>query len=191
MLVEVLMETKVTTGEDGGGVATRSHGDLGWALGMLLRSYHAYVDAVIGEFPHGPRGYQLLSTVVCGDQPNQLALATHLGIDRTVMTYLIDDLVTAGLVERQQDPNDRRARKVVATPAGEQRLNVLQRRVREAEQKVLGVLSPAEQEQFSDLINRIAVSVRHISPETDPCVVATEMLDEKPTSSPSSTSPSS
>ena len=185
------METKVTTGEDEGGEATSGHGDFGWALGMLLRSYHAYVDAVIGEFPHGPRGYQLLAAVVRGDQPNQLALATHLGIDRTVMTYLIDDLVTAGLVERQQDPHDRRARKIVATPAGGQRLNVLQRRVREAEQKVLGVLSPAEQEQFRDLINRIAAGVRHISPETDPCVVATEMLDEEFISSPSAAAPSS
>ena len=39
--------------------------------------------------------YQILSTVVHDDQPSRLALAAHLGIDRSVMTYLIDDLVEA------------------------------------------------------------------------------------------------
>ncbi|MFK0044612.1 MarR family transcriptional regulator [Streptomyces sp. NPDC090741] len=43
-------------------------------------------------------------------------MATYLGIDRTVMTYLIDDLVTAGLVERRLNPADRRQRKIVTAP---------------------------------------------------------------------------
>jgi MarR family transcriptional regulator, transcriptional regulator for hemolysin len=53
------------------------------------------------------------------DEPcSQAALAARLGIDRTVMTYLLDDLVTAGLVERRQDPGDRRTRSVAATEHG-------------------------------------------------------------------------
>jgi MarR family transcriptional regulator for hemolysin len=45
----------------------------------------------------------------------KLALAQHLGIDRTAMTYLLDDLETAGLIERRPGPADWRARRVVAT----------------------------------------------------------------------------
>src|ERR1700742_1430962 len=94
--------------------------DLGWALGSLLRSYREQVGPLLEDVPQGARGYQTLFEVVRGNQPSQLALATHLGIDRTVMTYLVDDLVEAGLVERRQNPDDRRQRQVVATKRGRQ-----------------------------------------------------------------------
>jgi DNA-binding MarR family transcriptional regulator len=70
----------------------------------------ASVAAIIGDFPRGHRGYQVLSTTVNGKPLSQLALAAHLGTDRTIVTYLIDDLVEAGLVERQHNPADRRIR---------------------------------------------------------------------------------
>ena len=69
--------------------------DLGWALGSLLRSYRERIGPLLEDVPHGPRGYQTLCEVIRGEQPSQLALATHLGIDRTVMTYLVDDLEKA------------------------------------------------------------------------------------------------
>ncbi|NUR51901.1 MAG: winged helix-turn-helix transcriptional regulator, partial [Hamadaea sp.] len=103
-------------------VMDREHDDFGWGLGVLLRAYQSTVVTELGDFPHGPRGYQTLTEVVRGEHPSQLALAAYLGIDRTVMTYLIDDLVTAGLVERQLNPADRRQRKVVATAAGRRAL---------------------------------------------------------------------
>jgi MarR family transcriptional regulator for hemolysin len=135
---------------------TSAREDFGWTLGVLVRNYQNSSNAVMGEFPHGARGYQVLVAVVGGELPNQLALAQHLGIDRTVMTYLVDDFVKAGLVERQLNPADRRARLVVATDAGHATLADLQRRVREAEDKVLAALDPAESEVFRALLRRVA-----------------------------------
>ena len=145
------------------------HEDFGWALGVLLSAYHSTVVSELGDFPHGPRGYQTLIEVVRGEHPSQLALAAYLGIDRTVMTYLIDDLVTAGFVERQLNPADRRQRKVVATALGRRTLQDLQKRVRAAEEKVLGALEPAERDAFRVLLRRVACGVRDIEPATDPC----------------------
>lgn len=62
----------------------------------------------------------MLSAVVHRDPPNQQALGVHLAIDRTVLTYLLDALVEAGVVERIPDPADRRARKIVTTERGRQ-----------------------------------------------------------------------
>ncbi|MFD7169076.1 MarR family winged helix-turn-helix transcriptional regulator [Streptomyces violascens] len=72
-----------------------------------MRAYRTVVASALADVPQGARGYQTLAVVVRGDQQNQLALATYLGIERTVMTYLIDDLVSAGLVERRLTPADR------------------------------------------------------------------------------------
>ncbi|WP_448070690.1 MarR family winged helix-turn-helix transcriptional regulator [Georgenia yuyongxinii] len=156
----------------GGGV----EGDLGWSLGVLLRAYQGAVGAVVGAFPHGHRGYQVLTTVAHGDQPSQLALAAYLGIDRTVMTYLIDDLVDAGLVQRQLNPADRRQRKIVATAVGTRTLADLERRVREAEDVALAVLAPAERDVFRALLRKVACEAREASAGVDPCEVVGEVL---------------
>lgn len=98
----------------------------------------------------------MLVAVVSGEQPNQLALAQHWGTDRTVVTYLVNDFVKAGLVERQLSPTDRRARIVVATDAGLAMLAELQRQVAEAEELGLGALEAEEREVFRSLLNRVA-----------------------------------
>ncbi|BCB77448.1 hypothetical protein GCM10022251_71150 [Phytohabitans flavus] len=154
-------------------------GDFGWHLGVLLSGYHNSVVTVLGDFPHGPRGYQTLAAVVRGDQPSQLALATHLGIDRTVMTYLIDDLVKAGLVERQLNPADRRQRKIVATAEGLGVHTDLERRVREAEDALLGALEPVERRALRHLLRRVACDLRDIEPAADPCEAVDAVLGER------------
>lgn len=150
--------------------------DLGWHLGVLLRAYRATVEQALDDVPHGTRGYQVLVTVAQGDHPTQLALAEHHGIDRTVMTYLVDDLVAAGLVERQQNPADRRARRVVATPEGRRRLAGWATAVHDAEEQLLGMLSPDERSAFRTLMRRVACDLRDVDATTDPCTVAEHTL---------------
>lgn len=134
--------------------------DLGWSIGMLMRQYRARVQPCLADVPRGARAYQLLYTVMNKNLPNQLQMAEYLGIDRTVLPYVIDDLVEAGLVERQADPTDRRARKVVATTLGAETFQRLQAEVGAAESAVLAALDPAEQEQFRSLLSRVARQAR-------------------------------
>jgi DNA-binding MarR family transcriptional regulator len=144
--------------------------DFGWALGVLLRSYRDQVAPVLTDFPQGSRGYQTLSEVVNGHQPSQLALANRLGIDRTVMTYLVDDLEQAGLVERKPNPQDRRQRQVIATPKGRGALTTLCKQVAEAEDAILGPLDEAERAVFRRLLNKATSGGEGYD---DPCQVLT------------------
>lgn len=151
--------------------------DFGWTLGVLVRNYQNASTAAMGEFPHGARGYQVLVAVVGGELPNQLALAQHLGIDRTVMTYLVDDFVKEGLVERRLNPADRRARIVVATDSGERALTRLQQRVAEAESTVLGALAAEERELFRTLLRRVACDAPAVSEhDLGACEAVEQML---------------
>src|SRR6202044_518662 len=92
--------------------------DLGWALGVVFRGYVKATHEALADLPGGPRGYQVLAAAAGDEHGSQLALAQHLGVDRTVMTYLLDDLEAAGLIERRPDPADRRARRGGSTPHG-------------------------------------------------------------------------
>ena len=129
---------------------------LGWSLTVLLREWSALVEDISRELPQGVRGYQVLSAAVHEPPRSQLALAQRLGIDRTVMTYLIDDLTAAGLIERQPDPTDRRARRLVATDAGRAELRKVERALRRAEGEALAPLDDDERAAFRALLCRIA-----------------------------------
>ena len=154
-----------------GSSSLRAEDDFGWHLGVLLRAYQRQVTELLAELPHASRGYQILAAVVEGNQPNQLALAAFLGIDRSVMTYVIDDLVEAGLVERTQNPDDRRARKIVVTARGRRALSALERQVREAEDELLAALEPVERSTLRTLLRRVACSLKDLDPPIDPCAL--------------------
>ncbi|MFC4942468.1 MarR family winged helix-turn-helix transcriptional regulator [Pseudonocardia sp. GCM10023141] len=130
--------------------------DLGWTLGTVMRSYMKLSEHALAGVPGGPRSYLVLTAAANGELGSQLAIAQHLNIDRTVMTYLLDDLENEGLVERKPDPADRRARRVLLTDAGRELLCTLERRLRQAEEALLGPLDGGEREVLRSLLRRIA-----------------------------------
>ena len=140
--------------------------DLGWALLAVLRSYHEISEGLLAVLPGGPRGYHVLATAMTGEPPSQLALARKLGVDRTVMTYLLDAFEGCGLVERQLDPTDRRARRIVATDKGLDVLAAMDARVAAAEEELLAGLEPAQRALLRDLLERAATGT---APDDDRC----------------------
>jgi DNA-binding MarR family transcriptional regulator len=147
--------------------------DLGWALGVVFRSYVKAASAAFADVPGGPRGYQVLAAATRGEPGSQLELAHHLGVDRTVMTYLLDDLERAGLIERHPDPADRRARRIAATARGSELLDDLDQRLRAAEDQVLaGLASGADRAAFRGLLARLATHAHALDPVRDACAAA-------------------
>jgi DNA-binding MarR family transcriptional regulator len=147
--------------------------DLGWALGVVFRAYAKAASAAFADVPGGPRGYQVLAAAARSRPGSQQELASHLGVDRTVMTYLLDDLERAGLIERRPDPADRRARRIAATGHGRELLSDLDGRLRAAEDGVLGGLAAAgDQATFRALLARLATHVNALDPVPNACAGA-------------------
>ena len=155
--------------------------DLGWGLGVVFRAYVTAAHAAVADLPGGPRGYQVLSAAARSEVGSQLALAQYLGIDRTVMTYLLDDLEKPGLIERRPDPSDRRARRVVATAKGTALLVTLDERLRDAEAHLLAPLDTGAREAFRSQVQLIAARVNAIDPVSTPCDLADQAEADLPT----------
>ncbi|WP_232323409.1 MarR family winged helix-turn-helix transcriptional regulator [Catenuloplanes japonicus] len=147
--------------------------DLGWGLGVVFRSYLRASEHVVEALPGGPRGYQILRIAAGETALSQAQLAQHLGIDRTVMTYLLDDLEAATLVERRPDPADRRTRRIVATAHGQERLAVLTEGFEAAEEQVLASLPAGDRALFRVLLQRLA-TVADENDIQDACAAAEE-----------------
>jgi DNA-binding MarR family transcriptional regulator len=153
--------------------------DLGWALGVVFRSYLSAVEAVVKDLPGGPRGYQVLASAAQDLADNQAELATHLGIDRTVLTYLIDDLEQCGLVERRADPVDRRRRRIMATSKGTEVWRQRRAALEHVEQHLLGTLGE-KAATFRDLLRRLALQANEFDPAGNVCEIVEQIkrLDE-------------
>jgi DNA-binding MarR family transcriptional regulator len=131
-------------------------GDLGWALGVVFRGYAQGAEKALSSVPGGPRGFQVLHAALDEEAGTQREVARRLGIDRTVMTYLLDDLERAGLLRRTPDPLDRRARRLAVTPAGRERLVELQERMAGVEEGLLDGLPDDERRVVRHGLRRIA-----------------------------------
>jgi DNA-binding MarR family transcriptional regulator len=148
--------------------------DLGWMLGVLFRAYVKAADHVMEDVPGGPRGYQVLTAAVHDPARNQGAITKDLGVDRTVLTYLIDDLERAGLVLRRPDPADRRSRLVVATDHGREVWRQRQQALRHVEAHLLGSLAPTDGETLRGLLREAACAAQSRDPVGDMCQLVTE-----------------
>ncbi|WP_104081770.1 MarR family winged helix-turn-helix transcriptional regulator [Cryobacterium sp. Y11] len=144
-------------------------GDLGWNLAMVLRGYQRQLETAVDGLPGGVRCYQVLSTVIHRDLPSQQAIGAHLAIDRTVLTYLLDGMVEAKLVERIPDPTDRRARKIRATTEGLSVLARYEQRVADVETGVLSGIAGDDAHRLAALLRTLAASVHRADPTASPC----------------------
>lgn len=150
---------------------------LGWSIGVLFRAWHDGMADALAEIPHGARGHQILEFVADGSLPTQAALAAHFGIDRTVLTYVIDDLVEAGVIERRADATDRRVRRLAATPAGLASLITLDSRVADAERMLLADLSAEQQGTLRSALDAASVAIHRATPGHDACRAVVDSLD--------------
>jgi DNA-binding MarR family transcriptional regulator len=75
------------------------------------------------------------------------------------MTNRLDRLERAGLVERRADPGDRRAKLIVLTDAGKRVIDETIGRHVANEERLLSVLTPAEQERLNALLRKLIVGL--------------------------------
>ncbi|MCU1494593.1 MAG: transcriptional regulator, MarR family [Acidimicrobiaceae bacterium] len=145
---------------------TRAPSVFSWAIDVASRTLRQWTSASMADLPGGPRGYFVLASVAQDRPRSQLALALQLGIDKTAMTYLLDELEVAGLVERRPDPADRRQRQIVLTPLGLHSLSEFGDRFEAAEDRLLSSLTSAESVAFREMLERVARSTRLVA---SPC----------------------
>ena len=82
-------------------------------------------------------------------------LRRRLLIDHSKMTRVADGLVAAGLIERRQDPADRRAWRLYLTPAGQQLLTEAAASHDAFLAAQFAIFSPNDQQQLTDLLGRL------------------------------------
>lgn len=90
---------------------------------------------------------------------SQHDLGAQLGIDRTTMVELIDDLERRNAVLRRKNPADRRSYALSLTPAGRALQKKAARAFDAAAAEVFEPLKAAERQAFGDMLRRVISGV--------------------------------
>jgi len=130
--------------------------DLGFLLSRASGQVVRATNAALAEHGLRVRQYSVL-TLACESAAglSQRELATVLGLDPSQVVLLVDELVTAGLVERQAPEADRRTRLVVATDEGRRVRETARRDADAAVETPLSLLGNAERDRLRDMLTRI------------------------------------
>jgi DNA-binding MarR family transcriptional regulator len=128
-------------------------------LGYLLKhtnlTFAEHSSSALAALQINGRELAVLSVLSTDEPLAQQQAAGRLGIDRTTMVDLVDELEGKALVSRGPDPRDRRRNLVHLTAKGHQVLTDGTLAADEAERQFLTALSPAEQDQFRSMLRRI------------------------------------
>lgn len=130
-----------------------------WRLpSWLLNMVSARANRLVGE-RFGRPGRRLRHAVLAGIEEfgpiSQAALGRRLGVDRSDMVAVLNELEGEGLARRAPDDHDRRRNAIRATPAGTAALCELDDLVSDAQVELLDPLSPRERAQFVELLQRL------------------------------------
>jgi len=127
--------------------------------GYLLRCAHQFAVAVVAEHltPLNLTSVQFATLVAVNDVPGLDAtrLAALVNYDRPTLTGVIDRLEAKGLLTRQPDPADRRARLLFLTPEGRKALAEADRAAHRSRDVLLDPLAPEERRQFMLLLEKL------------------------------------
>jgi len=124
---------------------------------MTQTAMHAHRLVSQGLAAVGVRGYhyRLLSVLAESGPGSQAELGRRSGIHLSDLVAAINELADRKLVERAQDPIDRRRNVITITPAGRLLRRRLDKQLTKIQDELLAPLSPDERDQLTRLLARV------------------------------------
>jgi DNA-binding MarR family transcriptional regulator len=126
----------------------------GQLLFRLWRASHVRAADALGSVGLTPALFALLNVIGAREGAIQQELGSAMGIDRSTMVSLIDQLESEGLAKRRPSATDRRAREITITPKGRRLLQRARRMLSQMEDEVLAGLTAEERRQLLALLRR-------------------------------------
>ncbi len=137
--------------------------DLAAMVVPLGRSLLAIEGPILDAHGISMWGYIVLSRLSTQPLRGQAVLAEAIGADKTRLIDVLDDLQDRGLIRREPDPADRRARLLALTSNGRRLRDQVRRAIRREEERLLAALPAGERATFLRALQRLTDSTSALS----------------------------
>jgi DNA-binding MarR family transcriptional regulator len=129
-------------------MADDDRADLAAMLAPLVRALIAAERPILDGHGLTMWGYSVLLALRGQPARTQAALAEAIGADKTRIIGVLDELQRRGLIRRQPDPDDRRAKVLELTAEGRRACTAAQADIRRMEEVLLDRLPQADRAAF-------------------------------------------
>ena len=124
----------------------------------LKRAYMIFQDdfrKTLGESGLTPRAFAVLTLIQEIPNVTQSAISRRLGIERSGLVAIVDDLEQRRLVLRVAVPGDRRVQALALTDEGKRIQRLSTEAVREHEERLLAAFTQEQRQTLLDLLHRL------------------------------------
>jgi MarR family transcriptional regulator for hemolysin len=134
-----------------------------YRIGLLTRRWRQVLDTEFQAAGLTDATWRpLLHLHLLGDGTRQKDLAASVGIEGPSMVRLLDTLIAKGLIQREEDVTDRRAKLLCLTPEGRLVVTRIQEMVMSLENELLSPFSDGEISQLAHFILRLEATVSDV-----------------------------
>lgn len=127
----------------------------GYLLSYVAQMSHLRVDEALEPLDIDSRQFGVMILIGDTDYRSQVAISEKMGLDRTHVVRLIDDLEHLGYVVREKDPNDRRYYRLALTTTGQSTLEQAKAAAVKAQQGIYGIFTDVEMQTFHKMLLRL------------------------------------
>jgi MarR family transcriptional regulator, lower aerobic nicotinate degradation pathway regulator len=134
----------------------RLSGTVVWLLGRAAQRGHQLAQERLAAAGIRKWHYAVLAALAEFGEQSQADIGRRLGLDRSDMVAVLNDLQADGYVTREPDPSDRRRNIVTISNSGRTALAGFDRLIAEADGRLLADLSETDRTRLVTLLERIA-----------------------------------
>ena len=150
-------------------ISDQTLGSLTAALTYASRAYRAAADKIAADYGLSQAtGLPVLVISRFGEdgvRPGVLAVA--LGLEASSLVRVVDSLIASKLVERHEDPADRRAKILRLTDEGRQAAEQMDQALRPFRRKLFGEFEPADVEACLRVLSGLPAAIANITSSDD------------------------
>ena len=132
-----------------------------WLPFLLAKSHqhtHTLIRSALEEFRLTPPQFMALAFLWRRDGLNQQELGSLVNMDRTTVSGILERLERLELVQRGQDPRDRRSWVIFVTKKGHSLRQKIMPSLAQVENELNRALAPEEQEILIKLLNKLRLN---------------------------------
>lgn len=137
-----------------------------YSLGVAMRHMNRIYGEALSEHGVTPPQLFLLCCLLHEDGQKPRDLAEKVSLDTSSLTGLIDRTERSGFVERQPDPDDRRALRIYLTSKGRELLDQLEPVVERLQERIhrefFGSYSPEQVTMFMNMLRQVKVTAQAV-----------------------------
>ena len=128
---------------------------VGYNLKRVYMIFQSDFRATLGNDGLAPRSYSALALAVQNPEITQSDLARKLGIERSGLVAIVDQLESLGLLRRVGGPGDRRIQALTPTEKGQTLFARTADTVARHETRLLSVLTPNERSHLVEILKKL------------------------------------